>query len=110
MLFEASLFDLITAFTKILKDIPKDVFHKVIKDEYTVSEKIHDILHLLVEKSVVNFGDLFKLARSKIEIITTFLAVLELIRLKEIVARQVSPFSEIEISRNIEAMKAGSNG
>ncbi|MBI4974342.1 MAG: segregation/condensation protein A [Candidatus Omnitrophica bacterium] len=108
--FEASLFDLITAFTKVLKDIPKDIFHEVIKDEYTVSEKIHDILHLLVEKTAINFGDLFKVAKSKMEIITTFLAVLELIRLKEIVARQASPFSEIEITRNIEAMKAGSNG
>src|SRR3989338_6794096 len=58
--FEASLFDLITAFTKILKDIPKDVFHEVIKDEFTVSEKIHDILHMLVDKSVIFFTELFK--------------------------------------------------
>lgn len=103
--FEASLFDLITAFTKILKDIPRDVFHEVIKDEYTVSEKIHDILHLLVEKAVINFGDLFKLAKNKMEVITTFLAVLELIRLKEIVAIQTSPFAEIEIMRNSETIK-----
>lgn len=108
--FEASLFDLITAFTKVLKDIPREIFHEVIQDEYTVSEKIHDILHLLVEKTAINFGDLFKLAKSKMEIITTFLAVLELIRLKEIIARQASPFGEIEITRNTEAMKANSNG
>src|SRR3989338_1249361 len=41
--FEATLFDLITAFTKVLKDIPKEVFHQVVRDEFTVSEKIHDI-------------------------------------------------------------------
>lgn len=103
--FEASLFDLITAFTKVLKDVPKDVFHKVIKDEFTVSEKIHDILHMMVARPVMYFTDLFKAAKSKFEIITIFLAVLELIRLKEIVVRQSAPFSEIEISRNTESAK-----
>lgn len=110
--FEASLFDLITAFTKILKDIPRDVFHEVIKDEFTVSEKIHDILHLLVEKQAINFGDLFRATKSKREIITIFLALLELIRLKEIIVKQASPFSDIEITRNVESVKpsGGVNG
>ena len=103
--FEASLFDLITAFTKILKDIPKDVFHEVIKDEFTVSEKIHDILHLLVDRPVVFFTDLFRAAKNRLEVITTFLAILELIRSKEVVAVQPSPFSEIEIKRNAESIK-----
>ncbi|MFA5146404.1 MAG: segregation/condensation protein A [Candidatus Omnitrophota bacterium] len=110
--FEASLFDLITAFTKILKDIPKDVFHKVIKDEFTVSEKIHDVLHMLVDRPKMYFTDLFRAAKSKFEIITIFLAVLELIRLKEIVVRQTSQFGEIEIIRNVEPVKpsGGTNG
>lgn len=110
--FEASLFDLITAFTKILKDIPKDVFYEVIKDEFTVSEKIHDILHLLVDKPAINFGDLFRIAKNKREVITIFLALLELIRLKEIIVKQASPFSDIEITRNVESVKpsGGVNG
>lgn len=103
--FEASLFDLITAFTKVLKDIPKETFYKVIKDEFTVSEKIHDLLHLLVDKNTTFFADLFKAAKSKFEIITIFLALLELIKMKEVVAMQSSPFSDIELRRNIEAIK-----
>ena len=98
--FEASLFDLITAFTKVLKDVPREVFLQVVKDEFTVSEKIHDILHLLVYKNVIFFTELFKAAKSKFEIITIFLALLELMRLKEIVVRQIGPFGEIEIIRN----------
>jgi len=109
-LFEASLFDLITAFTKVLKDVPKDIFHQVVKDEFTVSEKMHDILHILVDKPRIFFAELFRAARSKLEIITTFMAVLELIRLKEIVVAQVSSFGDIEILRNIEPIKpAGQN-
>jgi len=103
--FEASLFDLITAFTKVMKNIPKEIFHQVVKDEFTVSEKIHDIYHMLVEKPVLYFTDLFKRAKHKIEIITIFLALLELIRMKEVVAKQARVFGEIEISRNEEAMK-----
>ncbi|MFA6078689.1 MAG: segregation/condensation protein A [Candidatus Omnitrophota bacterium] len=103
--FEASLFDLITAFTKVLKEIPRDIFHEVIKDEFTVSEKIHDILHMLVEKPTLFFLDLFKAAKHKIEIITIFLALLELIRLKEVIIRQSAAFEDIEIIRNTEAMK-----
>jgi segregation and condensation protein A len=100
--FEASLFDLITAFTKVLKDVPKDVFYKVIKDEFTVSEKIHDILHMLVENKTLLFTDLFKAAKSKFEIITTFLALLELIKIREVVVGQATPFGEIEIIKNTE--------
>lgn len=103
--FEASLFDLITAFTKVLKDIPKDAFHQVIKDEFTVSEKIHDILHMLVEKKTMLFTDLFKAAKNKFEIITIFLALLELIKIREVAVMQSAPFSEIEIIRNTESIK-----
>ncbi|MBN2453570.1 MAG: segregation/condensation protein A [Candidatus Omnitrophica bacterium] len=103
--FEASLFDLITAFTKVLKDIPKDVFHQVVKDEFTVSEKIHDILHMLVDRKSVVFTDLFKAAKNKAEIITTFLAVLELIKIREISVLQHAPFGEIEIVRSMESIK-----
>lgn len=110
--FEASLFDLITAFTKVLKDIPKDVFHKVIKDEFTVSEKIHDILHMLVDKKSLMFTDLFKAARNKFEIITTFLAILELIKIREISIMQHAAFGEIEIVKSMENIKpvGGANG
>lgn len=98
--FEASLFDLITALTRVLKDVSKETFKDIVKDEFTVEGKVHDILHLLVERSVLKLSELFKNAKNKSEIIATFLAVLELIRLREIVARQKVVFGEIEIVRN----------
>ena len=111
ILFEASLFDLITAFTKVLKDIPKEVFHQVVKDEFTVSQKMHDILHMMVEKQPIFFLELFKAAKNKREMITIFLALLELIRVKAVVIKQAQPFSDIEIFRCAEEIKpAGGNG
>ena len=103
--FEASLFDLITAFSKVLKEIPKEALHRVIRDEFTVSDKIHEILHILVEKSVIYFSELFKNARNKNEIVTIFLAFLELIKLKEVIVKQKAPFGEIELVRNPEWQK-----
>lgn len=98
--FEASIFDLITAFSKALEETPKDLFYDVIKDEYTIEEKIHDILHTLLLRTSIRLSELFTQAKNKIEIIVTFLAILELTRLKEIVAVQQEVFGEIEIMRN----------
>lgn len=98
--FEASIFDLINAFSKAIDEIPREMFYEVIKDEFTVEQKIHDILHLLLVVDSVALSELFNKAKHKIEIIVTFLAILELTRMKEIVARQKSVFAEIEVSRN----------
>ena len=100
--FEASLFDLITAFSAALEGIPKELFYEVIKDEFTVEDKVHDILHMLLASSGLRLSELFAKAKNKLEIIVTFLAILELIRLKEIIARQKGLFQEIEITRNKE--------
>jgi len=100
--FEASIFDLISAFSQALKDIPKEVFYEVVKDKYTVEEATHEILHLLLARSQVKLSEIFGRAKNKLEIIVNFLAVLELIRMKEIIARQSELFQEIEIIRNKE--------
>lgn len=100
--FEATLFDLITAFSQALEGVPKEVFYEVIKDEFTVEGKVHDILHMLLLASSLRLSELFTKAKNKIEIVVTFLAILELIKLKEIVARQKGLFQDIEIIRNKE--------
>ncbi len=98
--FEASIFDLITAFSKALEDTPKELFYDVIKDEFTIEEKIHYLLHTLLIRASLSLVELFSQAKNKIEVIVTFLAILELIRLKEINAVQKELFGEIEIVRN----------
>ena len=100
--FEASIFDLINAFSKALKDVPKEVFYEVVKDKFTVEEATHEILHLLLVRPLVKLSELFAKARNKMEIIVTFLAILELTRMKEIIARQSEHFQEIDIIRNKE--------
>lgn len=98
--FEANLFDLINAFSSALKKIPEEIIHEIIKEEYTVEKKIHAILQVLLTQPSIRLNSLFEQSRSKLEVVVTFLAVLELIRLKEIKAVQQRAFSEIEILRN----------
>lgn len=96
---EASIFDLISAFKSALKEIPKDIFFEVVKDEFTVEDKIHDLLHLLLVKEKISLEELFSSAKSKLEIVVTFLAILELIKLREIAAIQEELFGSILITR-----------
>ncbi len=57
-------------------------------------------MHMLVVTPAISLFELFKNSKNKLEIIATFLAVLELIRLKEIIIMQKHNFSDIEILRN----------
>ncbi|MEI6832182.1 MAG: segregation/condensation protein A [Candidatus Omnitrophota bacterium] len=100
--FEASIFDLINAFSQALKDVPREVFYEVIKDQFTVEQKVHDILHLLLVETEVKLSSLFSQTKSKLEIIVVFLAILELAKMKEIIARQNAAFEDITILRNKE--------
>ncbi|MBP9853924.1 MAG: segregation/condensation protein A [Candidatus Omnitrophica bacterium] len=100
--FEANLFDLINAFTEALKKTPEEIIHEIVKEQYTVEEKIHHILHELLRKEKISVVNLFRECRSKPEIIISFIAILELIRLKEIKAVQHENFGDIEIQRNKE--------
>jgi segregation and condensation protein A len=102
---EASIFSLITAFVKVVKDFSHEDVHKVVEDEYTVSEKIHDLYHMLVDDKVIYFTQLFEKANTKLEAITIFLAILELIKLNEIIVTQHDAFSEIEIRQNPDVVK-----
>ncbi len=97
---EANLFDLINALSDALKRLPEEVIHEIVREEYTVEQKIHDVLHLMLDRPSIILKDLFQKARTKIEVIVTFLAILELIRLKEIKAVQKRIFDDIEICRN----------
>jgi segregation and condensation protein A len=105
--FEASLFDLITAFRKVLSEVPKETFHNVVRNAFTVSDKIHEIYHMLAKSSGLLFSSLFKDSLNKDEIIATFLAVLELIKMREILVVQKDFFSDIEIIRNPEVARGG---
>jgi segregation and condensation protein A len=100
--FEASLFDLVSALSKALLRVPEKGEYQVVKEEFTVEMKVHMILHLLVERAQFRLDELFQKASTKMEVIVTFMAVLELCRMKELVVVQRRNFADIEVVRNTE--------
>lgn len=93
---EASLFDLLTAFSQFMAgEVSKDLIHEIIREEFTVEQQVELLRGLTREYRQIRFTDLFGRARTKMEAIATFLALLELIRLKEIVILQGQLFGEI---------------
>ena len=99
LVFDASLFDLMDALRRILSDLPQESVHEIFKDEFTVSQKIQDITEWLKEKPRMHFSVFFKTAKNKVEAITLFLALLELVRLKKVRIHQPERFGEIEITQ-----------
>jgi len=104
-----SLFDLVSAVGNVLKRFTEKTEdeREIFQDRWTVSEKIESIVKLLAEKAQVRFSDLFSDASSRTEVVVTFLALLELIRLKQIVALQQEEFGEIELARASESTDVG---
>ncbi len=98
--FEATLFDLINALNAALKGVPEKKTYELKQEEYTVEEKVHALLHLLADTPRVSLSVLFSRCSGKDEIVCTFIAVLELIRLKEILVLQRRAFEDIEVVRN----------
>ena len=67
----------------------------------SVSEKMEFVLKTIAEKISVKFSELFATAASRAEVVCTFLALLELIRLKQLACVQPEPFAEIEVSKAV---------
>ena len=98
---EVSIFDLINAFRKVLKRLEskREDLREIFEENFTVSDKIEHIMVITRREVPVAFSELFASAASRTEIAVTFLALLELIRLKQLRVLQQEPFSEILISR-----------
>ncbi len=75
------LFELIDAFQKILERIPDDHRVEMSADEISVKDKITQIVDILEVKQSITFVELFSDNPDRFEIIVTFLAILEMVKL-----------------------------
>lgn len=102
---EVGIFDLINAFQKVLKRLEKkpEDLREIFAENFTVSEKIDHLLNLTRVGVALRFEELFPESAGRTEIVVTFLAMLELIRLKQLRVRQEASCGEIWIDRVQEA-------
>ncbi|OGP86785.1 MAG: hypothetical protein A2156_12825 [Deltaproteobacteria bacterium RBG_16_48_10] len=96
---EVNLFELLEAFRQVLERAKWETFHEVTLEPITLEEKIEEILSLLQkEKRSMAFHTLFPEQAGRRVIVITFLAILELVKMKAIRIFQASPFETIRIS------------
>lgn len=99
---EVGIFQLINALQTVIKRIEsRENVREIFGEHFTVSDKIEVILERVSGSGPVKFSELFAGTVSRVEIVVTFLALLELIRLKQVVAIQANPFDEIEIASGV---------
>ena len=97
VLQDVSLFDLIAAFNDVLQKARPEELGEIYADRWTVADKIDAILNVMTERKEINFGSLFSEKSTRHGVICTFLAVLELIRLRHINVTQKDRFGHIMI-------------
>lgn len=89
---------LVDAFQNVLSTSEENV-REILVEEIPLEVRIREILDILETKAFVNFHELFPAAASRKTLIITFLALLELIRLRQVQVAQTDNFGEIHINR-----------
>jgi segregation and condensation protein A len=94
---QVTVFDLLSAFQKVLKRFPEERDHTVTLERISVREKMSLLLDRLRGSSKWVFQSLFEEAVSRMEVIVTFLALLELIKMRAVRVVQEERMGPIHI-------------
>ena len=100
-MLEAGLFDLIAAFKELLDRRKALLAHEVDAEGKSIEERIEEMLALIKEGESIEFLELFAAQETKGDMILTFLALLELIRLRRVRVYQRGIFGSIRVFRPV---------
>ena len=81
---DVSVFELLGALKRVIDRLPKDTFHDVTLEKITVREKMTLLLDRLRALGSIYFEALFDDVKSRMEVVVTFLAMLELVKVRAI--------------------------
>jgi segregation and condensation protein A len=93
----ATLFDLLDALDRVMRRLPETQVYEVQGDPYDVEDKIALINRIVAEEGSVLFTTLMLRCRARAEMIVTFIALLELVKLGQVVIVQAETFGDISI-------------
>jgi len=105
-MLEAGLFDLISAFKELLERRKAHMAHEVQFQGPSVEERMEELLAMIGEGQSLEFMALFETLETKSAMIVTFLALLELIRLRRVKVYQRGIFGPIRVFRPIGPTQA----
>jgi segregation and condensation protein A len=94
---EVSLFDLLAALRRVIDQMPKTDHVEIRNERLSVAQRIAEVLEMMADGREIAFEDLFRDSREINDVVITFLAVLELVRLRLIRVWQVDAYGAIRI-------------
>jgi len=94
---EVTLFDLLEVMKKVLEGLPAEEFQEISMEHLNIKDKILHIMERLWEAESLAFTELYTASTPRREIVVTFLALLELLRLRMIRVYQGETFGTIRI-------------
>ncbi len=100
-MLEAGLYDLIAAFRELLERRKTLLAHEVESEGPPVEQRMEELLAMIAEGASLEFLELFATLETKAAMIVTFLALLELIRLKRVRVYQRGMFGPIRVFRPV---------
>jgi segregation and condensation protein A len=100
-LTDLTLFGLVAALQKVLMAAPKETVHQINVAELTIQEKMAELSLLITERGEMVFEELFIGEPSRMTIVVTFLALLELIKARVVRIYQAQPFGTIRLFRAV---------
>jgi segregation and condensation protein A len=103
-LAEISIYKLIEALDRVLKRLEPKFQHEVVRERLSISDAIHKLADRLNREGQVSFFQLFEGQRQRQQVIITFLALLEMCKLKLIRVFQTEAEAEILISAKGDAL------
>jgi segregation and condensation protein A len=96
---EVSIMDLIIAFSRVAREMDKTIFKTLEIEEISIDDKIDEILNFVTNNETLEFNNLFPAHCSKYVLIITFLALLELVKMKKVFILQHKLFGTMKITK-----------
>jgi segregation and condensation protein A len=102
VMVEVDVFELFTAFRRIIAGLDRKEDLEIDAEKMSLTDRINEIMERLSEQGQITFAELLGDRTDRRRIIYTFLAILELMKLRMIRACQAGPFGTIRLFPAVE--------
>jgi segregation and condensation protein A len=99
---QGDVYELVEAFSKILKRVPEQEIHDVAVDRISVNDRIYQVVGRIKNNTTVSLDDLLVGSVMRYDIVITFIALLEMCRLKMVRVYQTSTCGTLYVQGTME--------
>ncbi len=109
VLEDVTMYQLIKAFQRAMMNIPKKTVHEVRVIPWSIEEQGHWLMKRFDNRPKYNFLEIMRAMKEKVQVVVTFIALLELIRAQRIRIEIFGQFNDFDIIRNEDAAEPAKN-